>query len=95
MYGKGRPLDSVSIVIRSQMQKKKIEDFSQFYQISAIFYPITVTEVTFREERVKKQQIWKVLQEKIAKNPEKNSGLKSFLDAPGKESPIHLCLPAE
>ena len=27
----------------------------------------------FREERVKKLQFWKVLQEKIAKNPEKNS----------------------
>ena len=50
---------------------KKIDDFTQFYQILAIFYPIIVTEVIFREERVKKQEFRKVLQEKIAKKSQK------------------------
>ena len=31
----------------------KIEDFTQFYQILALFYPIVVTEVIFREERLR------------------------------------------
>ena len=66
MYGKGRqgrhvtPLYSVSKAIRSQMEEeirlkheKKIEDFTQFYQILALFYPIIVIDVIFREERVK------------------------------------------
>ena len=33
----------------------KIEDFPQFSPILSILYPIIVTEVIFREERVKKQ----------------------------------------
>ena len=76
---------------------KKLKISPNFTQFQLYFTQLLLLKSFFREERVKKQQFWKVLQDKITKNQEKNfglafdPGLKSFLDSPGKKSYIHLC----
>ena len=72
---------------------KKIEDFTQFYPFLAIFYPFFVTEVIFQRGKSKKTAILEGFTGKNSKKSRKkfslpfDSGLKSFLDAPGKNLP--------
>ena len=42
----------------------KNDDFTQFYKILAFFYPITVTEVISREERVKNSNFGRLYRQK-------------------------------
>ena len=79
---------------------KEIEDFTQFYPFLAIFYPLFVTEVIFQRGKSQKTAILEGFTGKDSKKYRKkiglpfDSGLKSFLEAPGEKSPIHLCVPA-